>query len=88
MATALDRAPHGLDVRRLSGSLGAEVQSARRGALQESLVVANLEEQRGALSGVSIDEEVTNLIRYERAYQAAARVIEVANDLMEELLSL
>ena len=72
----------------LAGRLGAQVQSARRAVLQAGLVVENLEERRGELSGVSIDEEVTNLIRYERAYQAAARVIEVANDLMEELLSL
>ncbi len=72
----------------LAGTLGAEVQSARRAVLQEGLVVANLEERRGSVSGVSIDEEVTNLIRYERAYQAAARVIEIADDLMEQLLSL
>ncbi len=72
----------------LFGTLGAEVQSARRGARQEGLVVATLEEQRAALSGVSLDEEVTNLIRYERAYQAAARVIQVADELMEQLLSL
>ncbi len=72
----------------LAGTLGAEVQSARRAVLQEGLVVATLEERRGSLSGVSIDEEVTNLIRYQRAYQAAARVISIADDLMEQLLSL
>ncbi len=72
----------------LAGTLGTEVQSARRAVLQEGLVVANLEERRGSVSGVSIDEEVTNLIRYQRAYQAAARLIEIADDLMEQLLSL
>ncbi len=72
----------------LAGTLGADLQSTRRALVQEGLVLANLEEQRGALSGVSLDEEVTNLIRFERAYQASARVIEIANDLMEQLLRL
>ena len=72
----------------LAGTLGAEIQSTQRAVLQVGLVVANLEEQRGAISGVSIDEEVTNLIRFERAYQASARVIQVANDLLEQLLSI
>ena len=72
----------------LAGTLGAEIQSTRRALVQEGLVVANLEEQRGAISGVSLDEEVTNLIRFERAYQASARVIEVANNLLEQLLSI
>ena len=72
----------------LAGTLGAEIQSTQRAVLQEGLVVASLEEQRGAISGVSIDEEVTNLIRFERAYQASARVIQVANNLLEQLLSI
>ena len=77
-----------LAIKRGLGTLGAEVQSARRAVLQEGLLVANLEERRGSVSGVSIDEEVTNLIRYERAYQAAARVIAIADELLEQLLSL
>ena len=72
----------------LAGTLGAETQSARRALAQAELVVAELEERRGAISGVSIDEEVTNLIRFERAYQASARVIQVADDLLQQLLSI
>ena len=40
-----------------------------------------LNDQRGAISGVSIDEETTNLIRFQHAYQASARVISVVDEL-------
>jgi flagellar hook-associated protein 1 FlgK len=38
------------------------------------------------LRGVNLDEEATNLIRYQQAYQAAAQVISVANDIFDSLL--
>jgi flagellar hook-associated protein 1 FlgK len=72
----------------LTGTIGADTQSARRGVEKQSLVVSELEARRGAISGVSIDEEVTNLIRYERAYQASARVISTVDQLLELLLSM
>lgn len=41
-----------------------------------------------SVSGVNLDEEAANLMRYQRAYQAAGRVIQVANSLFDTLLSL
>lgn len=41
-----------------------------------------------AVSGVNLDEEAVNLIRYQQAYQAAARAISVANSLFDEVLAL
>jgi flagellar hook-associated protein 1 FlgK len=38
------------------------------------------------LSGVNLDEEAANLVRYQQAYQAAAKVISVANSLFQSLL--
>ncbi len=46
-----------------------------------SSVLQNLQDQRGAVSNVSIDEETTNLIRYQRAYEAAARVISIVDEM-------
>ena len=43
--------------------------------------------QRDEVSGVSLDEEFTNLIKYQQAYQAAARLIKVADALMQEVVS-
>jgi flagellar hook-associated protein 1 FlgK len=72
----------------VAGRLGAEIQTTRRALSQEELIVAQLEERRGAISGVSIDEEVANLVRFERAYQASARIIQTADELLERLLDL
>ncbi|MBZ5653710.1 MAG: flagellar hook-associated protein FlgK [Acidobacteriia bacterium] len=47
-----------------------------------------LNDQRGAISGVSIDEETTNLITYQRAYQAAARVVTTVDQLMQTVLQM
>ncbi len=43
--------------------------------------------QRESVSGVNLDEEAANLVRYQQAYQAAAQVISTANDLFDILLS-
>jgi flagellar hook-associated protein 1 FlgK len=72
----------------VSGELGSELQSARRAVAQEELIVAELETRRGAVSGVSIDEEVTNLVAFEKAYQASARVLSTVDRLLELLLNL
>jgi flagellar hook-associated protein 1 FlgK len=39
-------------------------------------------------SGVNLDEEATNLLRYQQAYQAAAKVMQIASDMFDTLLSL
>jgi flagellar hook-associated protein 1 FlgK len=49
-------------------------------------VLTQLENSRDAYSGVSLDEEATDLIRFQRAYQAAARFVSVIDQLTEELV--
>jgi len=44
--------------------------------------------QRDEVSAVSLDEEFSNLIKYQRAYQASARLIRIADQLLEQLVSL
>jgi flagellar hook-associated protein 1 FlgK len=72
----------------LLGGLGAEIQGSARREQQAELMLAELEQRRGELSGVSLDEEVANLIRFEKGYQAAARIISTIDDMMERLLSI
>ncbi|MFN3594039.1 MAG: flagellar hook-associated protein FlgK [Thiobacillaceae bacterium] len=45
-------------------------------------------EAQQSLSGVNLDEEAANLMRYQQAYQAAARAMQVANTLLDELLAI
>jgi flagellar hook-associated protein 1 FlgK len=52
---------------------------------QESAMTI-MEQQRESRSGVSIDEELTKLMKYQYAYQAAARLISVADEMFQEIL--
>lgn len=53
-----------------------------------SLVIQQLQNQKSSYSGVSIDEEMTNVIKYQRSYEAAAKLIKVVNDMMETIIQL
>jgi flagellar hook-associated protein 1 FlgK len=44
------------------------------------------ETQFSSVSGVNLDEEAANLVRFQQAYQAAAQVISVSNTLFDSLL--
>ncbi len=51
-------------------------------------VLSALQVQKGAISGVSLDEEAVALLKFERAYQGAARYISVVDELLNELMAL
>ncbi|MCP4590815.1 MAG: flagellar hook-associated protein FlgK [bacterium] len=53
-----------------------------------SAVAASLQSEKEAISGVSLDEEAIDLLKYERAFQGAARYISVVDQLMDEMLAL
>lgn len=53
---------------------------------QESLLSQNTQKQQ-ELSGVNLDEEAANLIRYQQAYQAASKMISISSKLFEDLLA-
>ena len=47
-----------------------------------------LEKQRESIMGVSVDEEVANLVIYQRAFQASARLLSTMDDLMKDVLNM
>ena len=51
-------------------------------------ILQQLQDQRGSISGVSLDEEAANIIQYQTAYQAAARVIATINALLADTINL
>ena len=61
---------------------------AKNNAEATSVVKETLESQREALSGVSLDEEAVNLIRQQRAFQGAARLISTVNEMMDTVLNM
>jgi flagellar hook-associated protein 1 FlgK len=54
---------------------------------QASMVEQTLQTQQ-SLSGVNMDEEAANLIRYQRAYQAAGKALQIANTMFDTILEL
>jgi flagellar hook-associated protein 1 len=64
------------------------VSAAESDAEAAAAVRETLQAQREALSGVSLDEEAVNLMRQQRAFQGAARVISAVNDMMGTVLSM
>jgi flagellar hook-associated protein 1 len=47
-----------------------------------------LNDQLGSVSGVNLDEETTNLMNYQRAYEAAARVVTTVDELTQSVLDM
>jgi flagellar hook-associated protein 1 len=43
--------------------------------------------QRDGVSGVSLDEEMTDLMKYQRSFQASSRVIQVIDDLLDTIVN-
>ncbi|HWR36702.1 MAG TPA: flagellar hook-associated protein FlgK [Clostridia bacterium] len=68
--------------------VGSEVANGKAEAEASEMIVRQLDNQRGAISGVSMDEEAANLIRFQRAFEAAARVISVVNELTQTAVNL
>lgn len=69
-------------------SLGTEKQLNDQSVESNKLVLDQLEAQKASNSGVSIDEEMTNLIRFQRSYDASAKIIKIADEMLQTLLNM
>ncbi len=74
-------------VGRLIGNIGVQTNQAQTGRDAQQLVMNDANTAMSNLSGVNLDEEAANLMRYQQAYQAAAKVISVADSLFQSLLN-
>jgi flagellar hook-associated protein 1 FlgK len=72
----------------LVGQVGADVQAANFNQSHQETMVDNLKEYRQEVSGVSLDEEMVNLIQFQQAYSAAAKLITTADEMVDTLLSM
>ena len=66
--------------------IGVRVQAASSTSAISTAVAAQAEAARAAKSGVNLDEEAARLIQYQQAYQAAAKILQVAQTLFQALL--
>ena len=51
-------------------------------------VVDQLKNVRESISGVSLDEETTDMVKYQKAFDASARLIKVADEMFDTVLNL
>lgn len=68
--------------------VGTLVSTANTTVTATTASLQQLNDQRNSVSGVSIDEESANLIRYQQAYEAAARVVNTVNTLFSVTMNM
>ena len=73
--------------RLVMAGVGVSVQGARTAVDVSGAVASQARERVASETGVNLDEEAANLVRYQQAYQAAAQVIATANTLFDTLLA-
>jgi flagellar hook-associated protein 1 len=71
----------------LTAVVGVSAAAADRTAQMVDSALAAADARRDEVSGVSIDEEMTQLMRYQRAYEAAARVVTAMDDVLDTLVN-
>lgn len=71
----------------LVAGVAVKTRQAQAGANTEQVLLNQSTAARDSVSGVNLDEEAANLIRYQQAYQAAAQVISVADEMFQVLLN-
>jgi len=72
----------------LVGLVGADAANANFNNEYNTSLADELESQVSAISGVNLDEELTNLIRFQHSYTAAAKLITTADQMLETILGL
>jgi flagellar hook-associated protein 1 FlgK len=70
------------------GRIGNDTAASITNNSAQQATLTQLTTQRDSLSGVSLDEEAANLTQYQRAYQSAAQVFNIANSIMASALNL
>ncbi len=72
----------------LVGDVGSDVQAAGFNHNHQETMVFSLQNYRQEISGVSLDEEMVNLIQHQHAYNAAAKMINAADEMLSTLLGI
>jgi flagellar hook-associated protein 1 FlgK len=67
--------------------MGVDVQQADRMKEGQDVLVNHMFAQRENVSGVSLDEEMANLVRFQKSYSAAARIVTMMDDMLDTLVN-
>jgi flagellar hook-associated protein 1 FlgK len=69
------------------GRIGTLAQETGRSLETQNLIMKQLKDMRESVSGVNIDEELANMIKYQHGYAAAARFITTVNSMLDTLIN-
>lgn len=69
-------------------SIGSNLERVTSAAQGQAAIFDHLEALEKGVSGVSLDEEITNLIKFQQAFAASARIIETAQQMMDTILAI
>ena len=72
----------------LIGQIGRDVAYAKSSLDHQTAIMDQFSNRREATSGVSLDEEMMNLIKYQMAYNASGKLVNTANQMMDTLMGL
>jgi flagellar hook-associated protein 1 FlgK len=64
-----------------------DVNTARRQETNAQALVDAVDDRRQSISGVSLDEEMTNMVRFQRGFQASARAMSTVDDMIDQLIN-
>lgn len=67
--------------------IGVDTKESNRLAENQASLLAMLSERRDAISGVSLDEEMANMVQFQLAYQASAKVISALDEIYDTLIN-
>lgn len=70
------------------GKIGIEAQRANSAQQSQDDIVSQLKNIRESISGVSLDEETTKMIEFQKSFDAAARLVRTADEMMDTILKL
>lgn len=69
-------------------AIGTDIDDVSFLRHSQELITQQLQNQRDEISGVSLDEEMTKLIQYEQAYQAAAKIVTTVDEMLQTIINL
>ena len=70
------------------GDIGSRSREAQTMADNNRLFAQQIENRRQSVQGVSLNDEASQLVLFQRAYQAAARAVSIIDDLMEVTINI
>lgn len=69
------------------GKLGVDGQQANKMAFNSATLQLSVENRRASISSVSLDEEMTDMIKFQQAYNASARMITVVDETLDRIIN-